>query len=149
VTMRPLLLLLFVVAAACSKPQDGGSLSERVQFSCENLAADLRRASDEYKEYAGWIESKRLSPEQQGRAEGKLPYGATDRERAVAVRALYFELFLCARSRKLDEPATEQLTIRASELTQEFMNPEPAEMARSIEALAALAAEIKNVPVRE
>lgn len=148
--MRTTLVIALALAAACDKSDNGSSLSERVQFSCGVLAEELRHAAEGYKEYAGWMDSKRLSPEQQGRAEGKLPYGATDRERGVAMRGLNSQFFLCARSRELDERTTEQLTIRASEYTGSFiMKTEPGEMARSIEALAALAAEIKKLPVRD
>lgn len=148
--MRALLVLPIVLAAACGDRKDGSSLSERVQFSCGALADELQRAADVYREYAGWMDSHRLSPEQQGRAEGRLPYGATDRERGVAMRGLSSQFFLCARSRDLDEKATEVLTIRAAEHTGSFiMNTEPAEMTRSIEALAALAAEIRKLPVRD
>lgn len=148
--MRATLVIAIALASACNKPKDGSSLSERVQFSCGALADDLRHASEKYREYAGWMDGNRLSPEQQGRAAGKLPYGATDRERAVAMRGLSPQFFLCAWSRKLGEQATEQLTIRESELAGTFIwKPEPAEMARSIEALAALAAEIKRLPVRD
>lgn len=148
--MRALLVVSIALTFACSKRKDGGSLSERVEFSCGLLANELRQATDKYKEYAGWIETMRLSPEQQGRAEGKLPYGLTDRERVVATRGLFSQFLLCARSRELEEQAIEQLTNRAAEGTGDFITyTQPAEMARSIEALAALAAEIKNLPVRD
>jgi len=148
--MRALLVLTLVIATSCSKAKDGSSLSERVQFACGILADDLRHASERYTEYAGWMDSKRLSPAQQDRAERRLPHGATDRERGVAVRGLNAQFVLCARSRELDERATEQLELRAYELTENFItNPEPAEMARAIEGLAVLAAEIKKLPVRD
>jgi len=147
--MRALLVMSLVLASGCSKPKDGSSLAERVQFSCGVLADDLRQASERYTEYAGWMDTQRLSPEQQGRAERRLPYGGTDGERAVATRGLTFQFYLCARSRELDEQATDQLTIRASRLMETFTNPGPAEMARSIEGLATLAAEIRKLPVRD
>jgi hypothetical protein len=142
--------LSIVVACGCSKARDASSLSERVQFACSILADDLRLAAPQYREFAGWMGEHKLSAEQQTRAELMLAYGAADGERGIAARGFGNQFAFCARTRRIEESAAEQLALRAHSLTSTFvMNPDPASMAQTIEGLAALAAEISHLPVRD
>jgi len=124
-------------------------LSERVDFACSNLTGELKGAAEKYREYAGWMSEAKMSPEQQGRAERRLLYGATELERRAGAHGLHQQLWLCAMSRA-DSARGEELATRAAVLTDKLTSPTGhAETASTVEALAGLAAEIKALPIRD
>lgn len=148
-TLWPLVVTT-LLAGSCSKRVDSPSLAERVKSTCRNLSSEMSQAATRYRDYAGWMADHRMSPEQQHRAEMMLGYGADDMARGIGVRGLQPLFDLCARSRRLEEPRIDEITVRVSQHTGRFiLNPDPGEMARSIEGLAAIAAEIDNLPLRD
>lgn len=147
-SLRPF-AMIFLLASACQRT-DEPSLGSQVQMACSNLRDQLRDAANAYREFAGSMADKRLTGEQQARAEAMLWYGETDRARAAGMHGLVPMLQLCARSRQITDARSEALIVQISDLASRFiLNPDPGEMARTVEGFAILAAELHALPLRD
>lgn len=144
------LALAVLIAGACNKPDDRTSLAGKVEFACSEMRLELMRAVDTYKQYAGWMADGRLSPDQQRRAEQALPYGATEVERQRSAHGIYQQLRACTTYRAVDDARASDIIVRLYGVVDKLRwGTDPAETARSIEGIHAIAAEIDNLPLRD
>ncbi len=143
--MRMILVALALVG--CSRTREGASLSEATHARCHDLAAQLRHAAADYNVYA---RVDQPSSEQQRRAAIDLPYGLAPKERGIAAIALHDDLQFCVTIRNADASRLDPLRERITVMSGRFRShDEAAEIAAAVEALAKIASELDELPLRE
>ena len=144
--LRVVLLSLFAVSA-CRGKQEGRAVSESATSYCKDIASELRQASELYAAYAA---SGQLSPEQQQRAAIDLTYGLSPKERSVAGIHLNKDLLFCTMIRGGDSAARDALSGRVSVAAGKLSSSDaPADISKRVSELAAVAAEITALPIRD
>jgi hypothetical protein len=148
--MRALCLGIVVVLACGGKQSEGRPLSEWVHFHCHAVQWDLGMAAVKYKTFAESVAGARLDAGQRERAESSLLYGAHFRQRSIASMQLHRTLSFCTLVRDLEETRSTALLDRVSLATAAFgERDDPAEMSRAMTELAAVAAELDTLPIRD
>lgn len=143
--------LAFAVLVCASCGNKGGSqgLSERTRSFCHDVAHELQSAASDYDGYVAALKTN-LTDAQKERYIIDLPYGMSPRERGIAGVALHKRMQFCVYARKGEENALDALSSRAnSEVGKLSKLDAPADVAATVNALAKMAEEIDQLPIRD
>lgn len=146
--MRHLIAFATLVSVSCGSKGGDPALAERARSFCHELAAELRSAAGDYGTYATSAKGDG-SGGSNVRATLDLPYGIAPRERGIASVRLHRDLQFCVQTRRGDEKALDALSGRANtEIGKLHSVDAPADVASTVDALAKVAEEIEQLPVR-